>query len=213
MIRALLLLSPILLLTAATPVVAHPHVFIDSGLRLIVDAQGRASGIEVTWEYDELYSLLNFEDLGLDSDYDGELTEAELSALDGFDLHWIPGYQGDLYVESAAGPVALGPPEGRGVSVHAGRIRSLHLRPFLQSLPAAGLVLRVYDPGFYTSYTLALGVAAGEGCRAEIIPPDLDAAETRLKSKLAAIPANQTETDFPAVGATFADKVVIRCGG
>lgn len=213
MIRALRLLSLILAVAAAVPAAAHPHVFVETGLRLVLDAQGRATGIEVTWEYDELYSLLNFEDLGLDGDYDGELTAAELDRLDGFDLHWVPGYAGDLYLETGAGPVPLGPPEGRGVSVHAGRIRSVHLRPLPQPVPAAGLVLRVYDPSFYTAYSLTLGVTAGGGCRAEVTPPDLDAADARLKALLAAIPATRTETDFPAVGATFADRVTIRCGG
>lgn len=213
MSRALRLLSLILPLAAASAAAAHPHVFVDTGLSVTVDAQGRATGVEVTWEYDELYSLLNFQDLGLDSDYDGKLTEAELAKLDGFDLHWVPGYKGDLYLETGAGPVPLGPPEGRGVSVRDGRIRSVHYRPLPQPVPADGLSLRVYDPTYYTSYTIALGVTAGQGCRAEVTPPDLDAADRKLQSMLAAIPADQTETDFPAVGATFADTVAIRCGG
>ena len=213
MIRALRPLSLILALAVAGPAAAHPHIFVDAGLRLAVDGQGRATGVEVTWAYDELYSLFTFGDLGLDSDYDGELTAQELTALDGFDLHWVPGYAGDLYLETAAGPVPLGAPEGRGVSVQAGRIRSVHFRPLPQPVPAAGLLLRVYDPTFYTAYSLALGVTAGAGCRAVITPPDLDAADARLRALLAAIPADQTETEFPEVGATFADTVAIRCGG
>jgi len=218
---ALRLLSLILICAVAGPAAAHPHIFVDAGLRLAVDGAGRATGVEVTWEYDELYSLFSFEDLGLDPDYDGKLTGAELAQLDGFDLHWVPGYEGDLYLETGTGagtgtgsrPVPLGKPEGRGVSVHQGRIRSVHFRPLPQPVPAAGLVLRVYDPTYYTSYSVALGVTAGQGCRAEVIPPDLDAADERLKAILAEIPADQTETDFPAVGANFADTVVIRCAG
>jgi len=213
MVRAPHLISLAGFLAAAAPAAAHPHVFVDTGLRVQVDERGRVTGIEVSWEYDELYSMLNFQDLGLDPDYDGVLTEDELAALDGFDLHWVPGYEGDLYAETSAGPVALGPPQGRGVRVEAGRIRSTHFRPLAAPVAAAGLVLRAYDPSFYTFYTLDLGVEVAGGCRAEVVPPDLDEADRRLKVRLAAIPAEQTETDFPAVGATFADTVTIRCGG
>lgn len=202
-----------LAIAVAAPAAAHPHIFVDAGLALELDAEGRVTGVEVTWEYDELYSLFTFEDLGLDGDYDAALTAEELAALDGFDLHWVPGYLGDLYLETGAGAVPLGPPQGRGVSVTGGRIRSVHMRPLPQPVPADGLVLRMYDPTYYTAYTLGLGVTAGADCTATIAAPDLDAADARLRAKLAAIPADQTETEFPEVGGIFADRVTIRCGG
>ena len=58
---------------------AHPHIFVDTALALVTNAAGRPAGVEVTWRYDEFYSLLIFEDMGLDGDYDGTLTEAELA--------------------------------------------------------------------------------------------------------------------------------------
>jgi ABC-type uncharacterized transport system substrate-binding protein len=68
--RTLALLATLLPLPAA----AHPHVFIGTGLTLVLDADNRLAAIRVTWSYDELYSLLVLEERGLDSDYDGALT-------------------------------------------------------------------------------------------------------------------------------------------
>ena len=213
---ALRLIALVVPLALAVPAGAHPHIFVEAGLRVLVDARGNATGVEVTWEYDEFYSMVTFEDLGLDGDYDGVLKAEELAALDGFDLDWIPGYEGDLYLETRSGPVDLGPPEGRGVTVREGRIRSTHFRPLTPPVPAAGLVLRAYDPGFYTSYTLGLGVglagAAAERCRADVTPPDRAEADARLAALLDEMTATEVEADFPAVGAAYAETVTIRCG-
>ena len=207
-LRLSFLVFPLALAGAAT---AHPHVFVEAGVELTVDAGGTATGVTVSWEYDEFYSLTSFEDLGLDSDYDGVLTPGELEQLDGFDLNWIDGYEGDLYLSSAAGPVPLGPPEGRGVEVVEGRIRSSHFRPLTAPVPAAGLNLRVYDPGYYTGYGLGLGVSVDGPCHAEVIPADRDEADARLTALLQERTAEQVEVDFPAIGDAYADTVAIRC--
>lgn len=208
---ALRLSSLVFPLALAGAAMAHPHVFVEAGLQVAVDATGNATGVTVSWEYDEFYSLTSFEDLGLDADYDGVLTAEELARLDGFDLNWIEGYEGDLYLSTAAGPVALGAPEGRGVRVVEGRIRSSHFRPLVAPVPAAGLALQVYDPGYYTAYGLGLGVSVDGPCDAEVIPVDRDKADARLRALLQERTAQQVEVDFPAVGDAYADTVAIRC--
>ena len=71
------------------------------------------TGIDVTWAYDEMYSMLLLDELSLDPDFDGILTDAELEELDGYDLNWMEGFAGDLYVTAPDGQdLALGPPEG-----------------------------------------------------------------------------------------------------
>ena len=36
---------------------AHPHVFVDVALHFEADAEGRLTGVEVTWSYDDFFSL------------------------------------------------------------------------------------------------------------------------------------------------------------
>ena len=110
-------------------VAAHPHVFVETGLKLVLDDKGQVAGVEVSWTYDALYSMLTFEDRGLDKDYDGRLDQTELTFLAGFDLNWVEGFAGDLYLETGGTPVVLGPPEPREVMVDGeARIVSSHFR-------------------------------------------------------------------------------------
>lgn len=195
---------------AASQTQAHPHIFVETGLTLMADESGRLVGVEVSWTYDDFFSLLLFEDMGLDADGDGQLTDAEMAKLDGFDLNWVEGYQGDLYVSADGGPLDLAPPEGRGTAVVDGKIVTRHFRAFA---PVTGtVVLKAYDPTFYTAYDMQGGVDVPERCNVTVQPADLDSAYTMVEEALYANPA-MPEDDFPEVGEAFADVVEVTCNG
>mgnify|MGYP001793946735 CR=1 FL=1 len=188
---------------------AHPHVFIDTTLRAVVDADGTFKGLEVQWSYDDFYSLLIFADLGMDSDGDGRLRDDELARLDGFDLQWVEGYEGDSYARQNGVPVALGPPEARGTRVEGGRIITTHFRA--ADAPAAGLEIKAFDPTFYTAYALVGQIEVEGPCTAMIEPADLDAAYSRLEELLYATPEADATDYYPEVGESFADTVLLSC--
>ncbi|MGR3758926.1 DUF1007 family protein [Roseobacteraceae bacterium NS-SX3] len=210
--RSLLALAA---LAALVPAVAgaHPHVFVDTGLKLEVSRDGRLEAVEVTWVYDEFYSLLLFEDLGLDPDADGVLTAEELARLQGFDMRWEAGFVGDTYVTQAGEAVALGAPEPLETRVEDGRIITRHRRAATGRPQADGLEVRAYDPGYYTAYTLTHGAeVTGGGCTASVTPPDLDRAYSLAEELLYAMPAAQAEESYPEVGEAFAGTVRLSCG-
>ena len=188
---------------------AHPHVFIDTTLRAVVDADGTFKGLEVLWSYDDFYSLLIFADLGMDSDGDGRLRDDELARLDGFDLQWVECYDGDSYARQNGVPVALGPPEARGTRVEGGRIITTHFRA--ADAPAAGLEIKAFDPTFYTAYALVGQIEVEGPCTAMIEPADLDAAYSRLEELLYATPEADATDYYPEVGESFADTVLLSC--
>ena len=210
-IQSLPLAAVLALLPAAAP--AHPHVFIATGLAAVTDDAGMLLGVEVTWEYDDYYSLLIFEDMGLDADFDGVLTAEELAALQGFDLQWDAGFEGDTYLTRDGAPLRLGAPEARQTTVAEGRIRSRHFRPLAEPVAAEGVVIQAYDPTYYSAYTVSLGASAGPGCAAEVTPPDLDRAYSLVEELLYAMPADAGEEAYPEVGAAFADTVRLTCAG
>jgi len=188
---------------------AHPHIFVDTALRLVTDDSGRLAGLEVTWEYDELYSLLVFEDMGLDPDYDGRLTEDELAKLGGFDMHWIDGYDGDLHMTAGDGPLIPGPPRPLATEVRDGRIVTRHLRP-IGPFASGVMQIRVFDPTFYTAYDLTGGIEVPDRCRVEVTRADMDEAQKTLQDELDRMESEDPE-DFPEVGAVFADTVTVTC--
>jgi ABC-type uncharacterized transport system substrate-binding protein len=208
-------------LIALAPVaaLAHPHIFIDTTVEVLLDDQDRALGVRIGWTYDELYSLSVIADRGLDADWDGVLTPEEQAALDGFDMAWIEGFQGDTYALLGDAELVLGPP-GEWTSGYAGgKVSSSHLRMFPEpvAVGAGTLFVQVYDPGFYSSYTIpgdAVLTGGSGACRAEVWGPDIDAADEALKAALAEYGADESvEQDFPAVGKNYAEEVRVTCAG
>lgn len=201
------------------PAHAHPHVFIDAGLVLVTGADGTITAVEVTWRYDELYSLILLQDYGLDPDFDGALSEAEVAATLGFDLNWNSGFEGGLVLARDGTPLTLGPPEAVSMTLRPdGMIETTHRRPVSGDPgggPSGGVVeAQVYDAAFYIAFeaTLPSAMTGGAACVPELQRADLDAAYEALEAELAAIGgAVAAEDNFPAVGALFADRLVFAC--
>ena len=216
-------LAPILatILALAGPVGAHPHIFVETGLDLLHDEQGRVTGVRITWTYDELFSLLLLEDLGLDDDYDGVLTEAEQARLQGFDMDWPEGFDGDLHLAVDGAPMALGPPrEPTAKLLDTGMLRSTHLRRFARPVDGAAeaVMLSPYDKTFYTAYEIDPAAVSTENpdCHVTVYTPDLDAAYARLEAALAELAGQAPEdplepVDFPPVGDQFAEELRLTC--
>lgn len=220
--RAVRHLLSVLWIGAAAPALAHPHIFIDAGLEFLFDAEGRVAAVRVAWVYDDFTSMLYLSDRGLDPDGDGKLTGEEETALSGFDMNWDPDFAGDLYLlDGLEGePVALDRPRDWSARVFGGRIISTHVRPLSAPLTPGDrpLVVQVYDPTYYSSYTiLGTPVLTGRAdCSVAVFEPDLGEAERVLQEALAEYTADQTalvEQDFPHVGAVFAEEARVTCGG
>ncbi|MGI3170477.1 DUF1007 family protein [Pseudooceanicola sp. C21-150M6] len=209
--RAAAILGTCLVIGAAAPGRTHPHIYVDTALRLLVNAEGQATAVEVTWRYDDFYSLLIFEDRNLDPDADGVLTEEEVQSLQKWDLAWVEGFAGDLYLTDATGAeVNLGAPEDLGTTVTDGRIESRHRRSIRPATPVEGLTARAYDPEFYTAYALSLGVTvSADDCAVTITAPDQGKAAQEARSLMAVYP--EDATDVPMLGHLFAETAEVRC--
>ncbi|MDO9526918.1 MAG: DUF1007 family protein [Gemmobacter sp.] len=204
----------VFLMALAGQASAHPHVFIDAGLEFQFDAEGRAVALRVVWAYDDLTSLLIVEDRGLDKDGDGALDATETDALSGFDMNWDADFVGDTYVLLGDVPVTLGPPGDWTATYTNGRVISTHLRKLDPPVRPADLplVVQVYDPGFYSAYTIASEPVLRDaiGCAAQVFAPDIEAAQVQLDAALAEF-TGDIESDFPAVGALYAEEVRVTC--
>ncbi|MBE9636505.1 DUF1007 family protein [Salipiger mangrovisoli] len=195
----------------AAPALAHPHVFADVGLALDLDSERRVVSVDVTWRYDDFFSLLVLQDMGLDADGDGALTPSELESLERFDLdNWYEGFEGDLYLYSGGEKLGLGAPEFVSVSIDEGRITSVHRRSVTPT-PAEGLVIEPYDPTYYIAFTASLPITLPSPCAATVLKPDLDAAARKMQAELAQIPEDQFLEIEP--GRDFADRIEVTCGG
>lgn len=198
------------------PALAHPHIFVETAVEIIVDADNRVTGFKVIWTYDDFFSLLITEDLGIDADGDMALTEAEEEVLRGAVKDWPEDYGGDLLVETDQGAVALAERQSHTVAYVDGRVLESHVRPLAEPAAAGTRVdLRVFDPGYYTAYALTGGanVSGSNSCDVVIAPADLEAAYSLVDELLYGRPASDVgiEEAFPEVGAAFADRISVTC--
>jgi ABC-type uncharacterized transport system substrate-binding protein len=76
---------------------------------------------------------------------------------------------------------------------------------------ADGIIIKAFDPTFYTAYNLVGSVIVEGPCTAKVQNADLDAAYTMVEELLYAMPASKAEDDFPKVGEAFADTVSLSC--
>ena len=202
---------------AATPALAHPHVFIDTQLEVIFDDQHLATGVRITWIYDEYFSLVIAEEHKIDPDYDGTATEAEAKALAGFDMTWEAGYPGDTYALMGAAELALSGPKDWTASYTDGKITTTHLRMFDTpvKVTATPLQVQVYDPTLYTGYYIVgkpVLTGAADGCEISVFLPDRAAADEILQAAIDKLPTSMdVENEFPAVGKAYAEEVRVTC--
>jgi len=195
---------------------SHPHVFVDVGIEVIFDDRNNAEALRITWTYDDLFSLLIVEERNLDPDFDGILTPDETAALQGFDMAWDAGFPGDTYALLGDRPLGLSGPSDWATSYADGRLTSTHLRrldpPVL--LADQPLVVQVYDPSFYTAYSIARPtlLTGTTDCAAQSYEPDRAAADRILQDAIAE-QAGSTDVEgaFPAIGAAYSEEVRVTC--
>ena len=207
---------------APAPASAHPHVFIDTGVEVIFNDAGLLEAVQVVWIYDEFYTMLALDDYGMDPEFTGTVTEDERAELAAIYANWDPGFNGDLRPLVEGAEVALGGPTRVVADVQEQRLVIAHRRVFDTPQPADGreVVLRVYDPTYFTAYTIASDpvISGRDDCTAEVWGPDWEAADARLQAALDELLADgagmtEIEADFPAVGADFAEEVRVTCPG
>ncbi|MEW9918115.1 DUF1007 family protein [Marimonas sp. MJW-29] len=203
-------------LMLATPLGAHPHIFVDTGLELSFDAEGRLTEVKTTWAYDDFYSLLIMEDRGLDPDFDGILTPAEQADLTGFDMNWTEGFNGDLVILQAGRELQLSGPMQATATYEDGRITTTHVRQVISDqTPGTPLELKPYDATYYTAYdiTLPVAITGTNACGHRLDVPDIDARLREMRDLLAQLDMDTTpeEEGLPDIGGLLATTVVVTC--
>jgi ABC-type uncharacterized transport system substrate-binding protein len=211
--------APLLaLLLAPAPALAHPHVFVDSRIELLMDGP-LVTAVRLTWTYDEFFSLLLTEELGLDPDADAQLTEEERVLLAASIADWPADYEGDLVLTRDGAALPLGARRDHSVAWQEARVVETHTRPLEAPVDVsqAALTVENFDPYFYVAYTILPEVAltGATGCAATVIPADPVAAQAEVDATYGAldIAGAGPEVELPPVGHAFSDRVEVRCEG
>ena len=196
---------------------AHPHVWVSTKTEIVHDSQGRVTGFQHHWTFDEIFSTYAAQ--GMDKNGDGKFDRNELAELAKVNITSLSEFDFFTFAKVAGKPVPLNQPEEGYYLSHENSQLTLHFTLSLKTPLDARkeqLKFAIYDPTYFVAFSYAkegpvtLASNAPRGCQAAIEKPKpMSAKETRLSDLGEAFFNELGEgSDF---GAQFAPDVLISC--
>ena len=196
----------------ATPVLAHPHVWVTIHAELVYAPDGRVTGVRHAWSFDDMFSA--FATQGLESKEKGKFTREELAPLAKVNVESLKEF-GYFTIATADGKkAALDEPLPEYWLDYKDEVLTLNFTlPFKTPVKAKELKIDVYDPTIFVDFAFAKEnpvklVGAPAGCKLAVELPREMTRDEALR--LSQIPADQPNT-MMAWGAKFANKILVHC--
>ncbi|MBA2126614.1 DUF1007 domain-containing protein [Hyphomicrobium methylovorum] len=172
-------------LAIATPVVAHPHVWVTYEMTVDYD-KDVVTGVDHIWSFDDAYSVMALE--GLDTNNDGNYDEKELAELLKVNMEGLKEFNYFTVAKLGADKLTFKPPTNERLE-YKNKVLSLHFRLTLEKpvpAKAEGLTFAVFDPSFFIAFepekTDSVKLAsAPAGCSATMIDPDAEKQDEQAK--------------------------------
>ena len=199
--------SAVLLLSAALPALAHPHVWVAARAKVLFDAQGRIEGIRHSWTFDDMYSAFATQGLGENGK---PPTTEQLAPLAKTNIDSLAEFGYFTSAKEAGQKLEFGEPKDYSLEADAKSIITLNFTlPLKQPItPKKPFSFQTYDPTYFVSFGLekkdpvSMGNAP-EGCSQSVFEPQpLMAADTQKLS--------QAVTENVSPGADFSMRLAAR---
>src|SRR5437868_8205203 len=182
-----------LLISAAAPASAHPHVLVDAKAEMVFE-KGKLTAVRHIWQFDAAFTAFAVQ--GLDANNDGKLSDAELAPLAKVNVESLRGFAYLTYLTGSTGKdLAVAPPKEYWLEFHQGRLTLFYTLPLKTPVDVKGkTTLEVFDPEYFVAFTFVADNpitldGAPAGCSASFRPPQQ--LDTRTMAMLATIPADQ----------------------
>jgi ABC-type uncharacterized transport system substrate-binding protein len=203
-----IVLAAVVSLVFALPVMAHPHVWVQSKSELVYGADGRVTGIRQHWQFDDMFSAFAVQ--GLEGKDKNAFTREELAPLAKTNIESLKENSYFTYVMADGKKAELGEPLPDYWLDYKDSILTLNFTlPLKQPVKAKDLKVEIYDPTYFVSFELAkekpaILVGAPAQCSlATELPRELTFAEGKKLSNDPEAAANW--------GAFFANKILVKC--
>jgi ABC-type uncharacterized transport system substrate-binding protein len=194
----------------STPLAAHPHVWVSVETTIVYD-QGKITGLQNSWTFDEGYTTMALE--GLDANGDGTYDRKELAELAQVNVDGLKEFDYFTHAKLNGTALTMAPPRDYWLE-HKDGILTLHFflpltEPVLADAP--GFTFQVFDPTYFIAFDLAekdpvkLAAGAPESCNVDIAVPAADKADAE---KLGEAFVQQFGSD---IGISLAKTVSVNC--
>jgi nickel/cobalt transporter (NicO) family protein len=187
-------LAALLFILLATPVLAHPHIFIDAKATILFNDAGEVVGIRNSWTFDEAFSIWQIQ--GLDTNGDGITSSEEMQELADENMVGLAEY--GFYTSAGAADETLplaSMDDAKFVYENGRSTLTFGVEPQGPYRIRDALEIAINDPEYYVAITFA-DVSdvtlenAPEGCGVRLEPPK-DMSEEIL-AELYALPPDVT---------------------
>jgi len=201
------------MVAATAPAGAHPHVFAEARLEVVIGDNG-ISELRHVWRFDELFSatvLLEF-----DADADLKMAPEELEEVGKIVHESLGDFNYYTFVDRDGKEVAIVAPDRINVDYQDGQLLMFFAVQPEDDLPLAGkLSFGVYDPTMYTAIDFINDsdlVVEGNAtnCTPEVVRPDPDQVLAQNQQSL-----TEAFFDDPAgndISKFFATRLELKCG-
>jgi len=194
---------------------AHPHVLVDARSEVVFDDQGRMASVRQVWQFDPAFSAYAIQ--GLDTDGDGQLSDAELQPLAKVNVDSLHEFDFFTYLTIGDTPIKFVDPKEYWLEMNGENLVLFYNLP-LETPTAVGpdTILEVFDPEYFVAFNFVKDDPvtisnAPSGCSAVYHPPGQIDAQTM--AMLGAIPQDQRELPPELAGAAddLANTATISC--
>ena len=194
---------------------AHPHVFIDARSEIVFDTEGRMNAVRNIWQFDEAFTAYAIQ--GLDTDEDGQLTDAELAPLARVNVESLQEFDFFTFLTVDSESHDFAPPDEYWLEFYGGKLTLFFTLPLEAPVAVGtGTTLEVFDPEYFVAFSFTEDVPislvdAPATCEGIFTPPgELDAQTATI---LGSLPASQRDLppDLQAAAAVLSNRITVSC--
>ncbi len=215
--RPFLKYCPVLIVILPSLAQAHPHVWVEMRTDVVFTDDGKISGIDLEWSFDDGYAKQALE--GMDANGDGEYSQEELKPLTAENISSLKDYDyfnkmwgADKVLESAA-PINAG-------QTYSNNVLKLHFTvPLVKPYdPHKGeFKVKVFDPEFFIAFDYAKDQPVdtdgpiSPDCKLDLKPLPTDAELNATQAMLATKGVDWKPENGEDFGSMFAQALVVTC--
>jgi ABC-type uncharacterized transport system substrate-binding protein len=201
-----------LLLCAAAPASAHPHVWVTAHEDVIFQPDGKIAAIRNSWVFDDMYSAFAVQGLAKD----GQLaTREQLAPLAKTNVESLAEFGYFTFAKNAGAKIDFGPPRDYSLEERPDKLVQLSFTVPLKDpiVPGRAFTFSVYDPTFFVDFSLAKTspvslISAPKGCSIGVLGANpLDVQDAKQLSEA----FYQNLSPGANFGMKLADRVVVAC--
>jgi ABC-type uncharacterized transport system substrate-binding protein len=206
--RRLALLS--LLLCAAPPAEAHPHVWITSVSELLYAPDGTLTGVRHAWTFDDMFSTYALQ--GIETKRRGVYTREELAPLAQTNAESLKEFSYFSFAKADGKREKFEDPIDYFLDYSNGQLTLHFTLPVKTPFKARQLVLDVFDRTYFIDFQMADKdpvklVGAPEGCKMQLQRPNDGSASAQALNEQT-FAAGGANANF---GMMFANKITVDC--